>query len=1242
MPTVESEAKAKTKVRFEELFRSHAGLTTDKKKPKKKANSQEDIALDTFRSDLDLGKGSGNDEVIINTIYHPKKSLGFTKNKPREESSVADKANIDVISGEENKQIKTNKKKKKTVLQEQFNEEENAHKTLQESFERKINDDSPKARRSKSQSGAPHPQGDKIKNALPEVRVITELDEEEQLIQAYELQVAEDEANAIRRKIRKKLKEQMSEFSTDVQSHEVVLKNEVGKKKKKKKEIPLTSEAETSAMSLSELQQIPVEDNFNKKKSLEGVPASVFSQNDEMKTEEQSTEDDIKLPTPKARKAAKKSKRVSEDNTKDTKPSKNIIQEATRPEVSTQSKCGFDDSHVLGIYIHRTDRLRTNFLISHPMVKIHVIDQNTGTYVKKEHSNRAVSSFYEQEGVEHILPIMTQPYDFKYFKSRLPEWEEQIVFNERLNYFLQESEDSPIVILFFEILDFLSMDEARANSEVQVQESGFRKIAWAFLKLVGANGVLNINGKLRLQLYTPPSRTRSQLNVVEVFEWWSKCPRNRYPSTLYVTIKGLKLPDHVDPSFRSMMALQQEQGNTSYCDLQKETTKGTESDADDKSKELVKWSRLPGQVCRIPNRHHLSLRAGERGCFSINFSPNGRILAAACAGRDGYPIILYEIPSGCFLRELCGHLNIVYDLCWSKDNQHLLSASSDGTVRLWKVENQGAPAIKVFPHPSFVYTAKFHPIADYLVVTGCYDSVIRVWNVKVKEVHGQLLQEFDGHKHFINSLCFDAEGLHMFSGDSSGLIIVWNTFVKGSSQQHPVRHWGINKEIRENDIKGIPISHLEVHPNGRRLLIHAKDSTLRIMDLRILATRKYVGATNYREKIHSTLTPCGTFLFSGSEDGIAYVWNPETGDQVAMYSDLSFTSPLRDVAFHPLEHMVAFCAFGQNEPILVYIYDYSVAQREAEMVKESSGSLASAGAHRNPQILSNPAMQDPTISPADQFASAARMSMRMQKVKHKLESVTASSNLLLPAPSLCSPHSKLRLPSMLGTHLIPQHSCTTQSGGFSPVGKPLNRMPSVTLPTVVALYDYPAHRSDELTIHRGDIIQVLYKDNDNWWFGCLASGQQGYFPANYVAGETQNEDVQSSEIVHDSSPLLPHEQTEAEKGPTTPRKLSAVLRQSVDLHFTSEHDTYLDSPVTQGAGRKKKKEEEEEERQTDAMTEIKPNLTARRTSQTSGAVAQIESKVAPPGLSAGSKNKKRTGIRAKRTGRANVAFEPNC
>lgn len=42
---VESEAKAKTKVRFEEIFRRHAGLTDTKKSKKNKFHSQENIMV---------------------------------------------------------------------------------------------------------------------------------------------------------------------------------------------------------------------------------------------------------------------------------------------------------------------------------------------------------------------------------------------------------------------------------------------------------------------------------------------------------------------------------------------------------------------------------------------------------------------------------------------------------------------------------------------------------------------------------------------------------------------------------------------------------------------------------------------------------------------------------------------------------------------------------------------------------------------------------------------------------------------------------------------------------------------------------------------------------------------------------------------------------------------------------------------------------------------------------------------
>ncbi|XP_048792689.1 jouberin isoform X2 [Lagopus muta] len=1239
MPTVESEAKAKTKVRFEEIFRHHAGLADKKNSRKKKSHSQENIVLDTFRSNIDLTKESGHDEAIINNTYNPEEeSPRFTKNKLREKASIAEKINNDVVSGETSKQTKSNKKKKKSLLQEQFNEEENLCEAELESFGKKLNDFPKKKTKSRSQTDIPHQGGDgKAKNSFTEVRNAIELEEEEELIQAYQLHVAENEINAIKKKIRMKLKEQVSEFTSAVQSNEVALSDEVGKKKKKKKEVAVVCKAETSAMSLSELQHHPAEGN-NENHLLER----------EFVSEEQNLEESMEKQKPKAKKVKKKTKK--EDN---TGVSAENDEEMRTSEISTQSKFGSDDDLVLGVYIHRSDRLKTD-LVSHPVVKIHIVDQKSGLYVKKEHRERKVVSSNEEEQIDHILPIMTQPYDFRQFKSTVPDWEEQIIFNERFNYFIQNTEESPQVILFFEILDFLSMDEVRVNSDAQIQNCGFRKICWAFLKLVGANGVLNVDGRLRLQLYYPPSKTRSHSDVVEVYDWWAKCPRSRYPSTLYVTVRGIKLPDHVAPSFHSMVAVQQEQSSATLCELRGEGSKRScEVSSLEEKKEQLKWSRLPGQACRIPNKHLFSLRGGDMGCFCIRFSHDGRTLAAACAGKNGYPIALYEIPSGQFLREFYGHLNIVYDLCWSKDSQHLLTASSDGTVRMWKIETQVASAVKVFPHPSFVYTAKYHPVSDSLVVTGCYDAVIRIWNASVKEIHGQLLQELDGHKSFINTLCFDTEGLHMFSGDSSGLIIVWDTSVKGSSQCL-FQHWRINKEIKENDLKGIPINHLEVHPNGRRLLIHAKDSTLRITDLRILATKKYIGATNYREKIHSTLTPCGTFLFSGSEDGKAYVWNPETGDQVAIYSELSFTSPLRDVAFHPHEHMVSFCAFGQNQPILVYIYDYKVAQQEAELVKDLSSSLSTASP-RGLQISSSfsevPMQKSSVMSPADQFASVARTSMRMQKLKQKLDSVMTSSNLLLPATSSLSPHSKLRLPNSLSTPLNPLYSF---SGCFSPVGNPLSgtllgriQMSDDRLTalgerggssclldqeTVVALYDYTAHRSDELTIHRSDIIQVLYKDNDNWWFGSLANGQQGYFPANYVAGEKEYAE-QPSELVSDCAPLLPKGPEEIEESSPTPHKMSPVISKSGDLKCISERDTDRDSPAIQSVKKKKKRIQKNEiENQPYLMGLDSPVSSANG----------VENEPTAHGVELKRKKRAVRGSNLITSGKTNTAFEPEC
>ncbi|XP_050643881.1 jouberin isoform X8 [Macaca thibetana thibetana] len=1111
MPTAESEAKVKTKVRFEELLKTHSDLTREKKKLKKKlVKSGENISPDTIRSnphhikettsdDPDTVRSNlphieetTSDDVSATNTNNLKKTMRVAKNKLRNTQSATENPNDDV-SVEEDKQGKPNKKVVKTVPQLTTQD------MKLETPEKEVDSTHQKAR-TKPQPGIDHQKSEKANEGREE----NDLEEDEELMQAYQRHVTEEMAKEIKKKIRKKLKEQLTYFPSDTLFHD---DKSISEKRKKKKKVPVFSKAETSTLTIS---GDTVEGEQKKESSVRPV-SSDSHQDGEISSVEQNTEGSMQDDTkPKPKKPKKKAKAVTDDN---EDVDGDGVHEITSRDSPVYPKCLLDDDLVLGVYIHRTDRLKSDFMISHPMVKIHVVDEHTGQHVKKDDSERPVSSYYEKENVDYILPIMTQPYDFKQLKSRLPEWEEQIIFNENFPYLLRDSDESPKVILFFEVLDFLSMDEIKNNSEVQNQECGFRKIAWAFLKLLGANGNANINSKLRLQLYYPPTKARSQLNVVEVFEWWSKCPRNRYPSTLYVTVRGLKVPD---------------------C------------------------------ACRIPNKHLFSLNAGERGCFCLDFSHNGRILAAACASRDGYPIILYEIPSGRFMRELCGHLNIIYDLSWSKDDRYILTSSSDGTARIWKNEINNTNTFKVLPHPSFVYTAKFHPAVRELVVTGCYDSMIRIWKVEMREDSAMLVRQFDVHKSFINSLCFDTEGHHMYSGDCTGVIVVWNTYVKVNDLEHSVRHWTINKEIKETEFKGIPISYLEVHPNGKRLLIHTKDSTLRIMDLRILVARKFVGAANYREKIHSTLTPCGTFLFAGSEDGIVYVWNPETGEQVAMYSDLPFKSPVRDISYHPFENMVAFCAFGQNEPILLYIYDFHVAQQEAEMFKCYNGTFPLPGIHQSQDALCTcPKLPHQGSFQIDEFVHTENSSTKMHLVKQRLETVTevirscaakVNKDLSFTSPpAVSSQQSKLKQSNMLTAQEILHQFGFTQTGIISIGRKPCNHQVD-TAPTVVALYDYTANRSDELTIHRGDIIRVFFRDNEDWWYGSIGKGKEGYFPANHVASETLYQEL-PPEIKERSPPLSPEENTKIEKSPA-PQKQSINKNKSQDFRLGSESMTH--------------------------------------------------------------------------------------
>ena len=54
------------------------------------------------------------------------------------------------------------------------------------------------------------------------------------------------------------------------------------------------------------------------------------------------------------------------------------------------------------------------------------------------------------------------------------------------------------------------------------------------------------------------------------------------------------------------------------------------------------------------------------------------------------------------------------------------------------MQTYSSQPVKMLPHPTFVYAARYHPMVDKIMVTGCYDRIIRVWSNDTEDVHAQV------------------------------------------------------------------------------------------------------------------------------------------------------------------------------------------------------------------------------------------------------------------------------------------------------------------------------------------------------------------------------------------------------------------------------------------------------------------------------------------------------------------------
>ncbi|XP_058792514.1 uncharacterized protein LOC131664986 [Phymastichus coffea] len=559
------------------------------------------------------------------------------------------------------------------------------------------------------------------------------------------------------------------------------------------------------------------------------------------------------------------------------------------------------------IMIHRSDMLEADYITRHPMVKVHIVYADDGDYLKVKNK--------DDDAATNLQPIISAKFDFKEKKSMVPVWEEQLIFKMDFNEILCDGKGS--VVVLFEIVDLLSFNEANLHYHQFGKESCWYKVAWAFLRPIGVNGTQHVNKIVRLQLYRPKKTfRRASKTKCDVYKWWKSGSRDKYPSSLYVSISPID-PPKLEPVFSEQL-LQLHDLSEVHSDSQNLHPVGKSEEVP----EPPKWTRHAAQSCQIPNETYFETEAGDSGCFYVVFSNDGKYLACALSDDYDYPILVYKIDEMKIHVRFAGHKNFIYSLSWSHDDHFLLSVSSDQTARFWDVKEQIIEDVQSLPHPSYVYCGKFSPETSNFVLTGCYDHVARIWAYQRSHSY-ELVQELEGHNGFVSSVCIHSRDEVILTGDGLGVIIIWTA--KKSRRSLLKREWQLTRKVKIKELDGIPINTILVHPLGSRLLVHSRNSELTLLDVISGAMiKKFEGLKNNRIQITSCLSPCGSLLFCGGENSMLNVWSTDSGKLMATYEINSHERAITCVDYHPYDHVLAFAVYGAPIPAKVLKYDRDV------------------------------------------------------------------------------------------------------------------------------------------------------------------------------------------------------------------------------------------------------------------------------------------------------------------------------
>jgi len=189
---------------------------------------------------------------------------------------------------------------------------------------------------------------------------------------------------------------------------------------------------------------------------------------------------------------------------------------------------------------------------------------------------------------------------------------------------------------------------------------------------------------------------------------------------------------------------------------------------------------------------------GDLYIRAVCFSPDGKYLATGAEDRlirvrflrvtdsripsSIYPPQIWDIARKRIRYTFEGHQQEIYSLDFSHDGAHLVSGSSDRTVRIWDINTCESKVLPIDGDPNVdagVTSVAISPDARF-VAAGSLDNVVRIWDVAT----GTLVDRLRGHGDWVYSVAFTPDGKGLVSGSLDKTLKYWelNTAIDNASK----------------------------------------------------------------------------------------------------------------------------------------------------------------------------------------------------------------------------------------------------------------------------------------------------------------------------------------------------------------------------------------------------------------------------------------------------------------------------